>query len=82
MSHFSKVSNRQLILLLAVLSLSLVLSCSPATEETAVREVKQYTIDQFMRTVTIGGASFSADESKAVFASDKTGHTQVYVVEI
>lgn len=42
--------------------------------------VKQYTIEQFMETVRIGGASFSADEKQILFHSNKTGIFNVYSV--
>src|SRR3954467_4796462 len=40
--------------------------------------VKQYTIDQFMATTRIGGASFSSDEKSILFHSNKTGIFNVY----
>ena len=41
---------------------------------------RQYTIEQFMDTVRIGGASFSADEKEILFHSNKTGIFNVYSV--
>ncbi|MEJ7709437.1 MAG: hypothetical protein WKF84_06155 [Pyrinomonadaceae bacterium] len=46
----------------------------------ASRRVKQYTIEQFMDTVRIGGASFSPDEKQILFHSNKTGIFNVYTV--
>jgi len=93
--YFSNASNnrmsavaarhwaRHIVVLSAVLALSLFLSCGTASEEEgAAREVKQYTIDQFMRTVTIGGASFSADESRILFSSDQTGILNAYTIPV
>jgi len=37
------------------------------------REVKQYTIEQFMNTTSIFGGSFSFDESNILVSSNKTG---------
>src|SRR5256714_1792067 len=39
---------------------------------------KQYTIEQFMATTRLGGASFSADEKSILFHSNKTGIFNVY----
>ncbi|HEX8456179.1 MAG TPA: S9 family peptidase [Pyrinomonadaceae bacterium] len=44
------------------------------------RQVKQYTIEQFMGTTRITGASFSPDERQILFASNKTGIFNVYTV--
>jgi dipeptidyl aminopeptidase/acylaminoacyl peptidase len=44
--------------------------------------VKQYTIEQFMDTVSLSGASFSADESKILFSSNKTGIFNAYSVPV
>ena len=37
------------------------------------REVKQYSIEQFMDTVQIFGSAFSTDEQKLLFSSNQTG---------
>ncbi|MDQ6626087.1 MAG: hypothetical protein M3Y69_08115 [Verrucomicrobiota bacterium] len=37
------------------------------------RVVKQYTIEQFMDTVKMGGSSFSHDERSILFHSNKSG---------
>src|SRR5213080_1856877 len=44
--------------------------------------VKQYTIEQFMATVRLGGASFSADEKSILFHSNKTGIFNVYSMPV
>lgn len=46
----------------------------------APRPAKRYTIEQFMATVNIGGASFSADESRILFHSNETGIYNVYAM--
>src|ERR1043166_8333237 len=46
------------------------------------RPSKQYTVEQFMATINIGGASFSPDESKIVFSSNETGIFNAYVVPV
>jgi dipeptidyl aminopeptidase/acylaminoacyl peptidase len=44
--------------------------------------VKQYTIEQFMATTRLGGASFSADEKSVLFHSNKTGIFNVYSMPV
>lgn len=46
------------------------------------KDVKKYTIEQFMNTVTIGGSSFSFDESKILFSSNKSGIFNLYEISI
>jgi len=48
----------------------------------AARPSKQYPIEQFMNTVAVGGASFSADEKEILFWSDETGIRNVYAVPV
>ena len=57
------------------------LACQKSKEgEAEYREVKQYTIEQFMNTVSIGGGSFSADEEKILFSSNQTGIYNAYSI--
>lgn len=46
------------------------------------REVKQYTIEQFMDTVRISGSSFSPDEQKILFSSNQTGIFNAYTIPV
>jgi dipeptidyl aminopeptidase/acylaminoacyl peptidase len=46
------------------------------------RPKHQYSIEQFMNTTSLTGASFSADESKLLFSSNKTGIFNVYTVAV
>jgi dipeptidyl aminopeptidase/acylaminoacyl peptidase len=46
------------------------------------RPSKQYTIEQFLDTTSISGASFSADESRILFSSNKTGIWNLYTVPV
>jgi dipeptidyl aminopeptidase/acylaminoacyl peptidase len=46
------------------------------------RPQKQYTIEQFMATTSLGGASFSADEQRVLFSSNETGIFNVYSVPV
>lgn len=84
-------------LLLGALSLSLTLAaCQPATEAPAeptasapapapaavARPAKQYTIEDFIASTGVTGASFSADESKILFSSNKSGVWNVYSMPV
>ena len=46
------------------------------------RQVEQYTIEQFLNTVSIFGGSFSFDESKLLFTSNKTGIYNAYTIPV
>ena len=46
------------------------------------REVQQYTIEQFLDTVSIFGGSFSFDESKLLFTSNETGIYNAYTIPV
>ena len=46
------------------------------------KEVQQYTIEQFMNTISIGGSSFSFDESKILFSSNESGIYNLYEISI
>lgn len=48
----------------------------------AQKPVKEYTIEQFMNTVRIGGSSFSADDSSILFHTNQTGIFNVYSVPV
>ncbi len=48
----------------------------------ATHRVRQYTIEQFMDTVRIGGGSFSFDEKQILFHSNKSGIFNVYTVAV
>jgi dipeptidyl aminopeptidase/acylaminoacyl peptidase len=50
--------------------------------QSGYREVKQYTIEQFMNTVSIGGSSFSFDEKTILFSSNETGIYNAYTVNV
>jgi dipeptidyl aminopeptidase/acylaminoacyl peptidase len=53
-----------------------------AQPKTQTPPVKEYTIEQFMNTVRIGGSSFSADEKSILFHTNKTGIFNVYSVPV
>ncbi|MCK5169236.1 MAG: hypothetical protein KAQ75_05085, partial [Bacteroidales bacterium] len=64
------------------LILSIVLFTFSCTFFTKKKEVKQYTIEQFMNTISIGGSSFSFDESKILYSSNKSGIYNLYEISI
>jgi dipeptidyl aminopeptidase/acylaminoacyl peptidase len=72
MKHFKSLAPVALVVL--------VLGCSQIAP--AQQPVKQYTIEQFMNTVRIGGSSFSADEKSILFHSNKSGIFNVYSVAV
>lgn len=47
-----------------------------------VREVPTYTIEQFMGSTMIGGASFSPNGKKILVSSDQTGVANAYAVPV
>lgn len=54
----------------------------PASLFAATRPSKQYTIEQFMNTVAVSGASFSPDEKEILFSSDESGIRNVYTIPV
>ena len=46
------------------------------------REPQQYTIEQFLNTVSIFGGSFSFDESKILFTSNESGIYNAYTIPV
>ena len=59
--------------------LSLLMGCQPKSD---YRDVKLYTIDQFMKTVSMGASSFSHDETMILFSSNKTGIYNAYTIPV
>ena len=55
---------------------------TPKATAATSRPVRQYTIEQFMDTVRIGGGSFSLDEKQILFHNNKTGIFNVYTVAV
>src|SRR5438046_305780 len=56
---------------------ALITKQTPVTKKDS-KGPKQYTIEQFMATTRIGGASFSSDEKSILFHSNKSGIFNVY----
>ncbi len=74
--------NRNKRFSLLVLSLIVAASSAVAQPKKAAPSVREYTIEQFMNTVRIGGSSFSADEKSLLFYSNKSGIFNVYSVAV
>ena len=53
-----------------------------ACQKSEYREVEQYTIEQFMNIISIGGSSFSADESTILFSSNQSGIYNAYSIPV
>ena len=71
-------------LLLRFAGVCLALACystfAQQTPQTPSRNVKQYTIEQFMKTVRIGGADFSQDDQQVLFHNNQSGIFNVYSI--
>ena len=71
-------------------ALGLALALGPGLTPAALAEAaapvkrpsKQYTIEQFMATTSVGGASFSGDETRILFSSNQSGIFNVYSVPV
>ncbi|MBA2303362.1 MAG: S9 family peptidase [Acidobacteria bacterium] len=68
-------------LVLAIAGIALI-SATPASTQSLKRPQKQYSVEQFMTTVAIQGASFSPDESRILFSSNKTGIWNAYTIPV
>ena len=44
--------------------------------------IETYTLEQFLKTVSVGGGSFSPDESKLLVSTNETGIYNAYVIDI
>ncbi|MDQ6808184.1 MAG: S9 family peptidase [Verrucomicrobiota bacterium] len=54
----------------------------PAEISAPAKPAKQYTIEQFMNTMRVGGAAFSHDERSILFHTNKSGIFNVYVAPV
>ena len=68
------------VLSLRLTSAGTLLAIAAAVSAAPGRPSRQYTIEQFLSTIAVSGASFSADEKKILFSSNKTGVYNVYSV--
>jgi dipeptidyl aminopeptidase/acylaminoacyl peptidase len=66
--------------LVSIVSLSCAaISCQ---QSAPVREVKRYTIEQFLNTTSINGGSFSHDDKLLLYGSDASGLYNAYTVPV
>src|SRR5215211_2312399 len=68
------------LILPAALALTLWTQAAAPAPQAQGRQPKQYTIDQFLNTVSINDASFSSDESRILFSSNRTGVWNAYTI--
>lgn len=65
--------------ILGLVIFTLMLSCKEEAK-VAQKEIKQYSIEQFMDNEAVGGGSFSADNSKLLISSNRSGIYNVYTI--
>lgn len=72
----------RLLLLFFLFGILLLTACS--TQEPAEPEVpfQAYTIDQFLKTTSVGGGDFNSGESKLLVHSNETGIFNAYIIDI
>ncbi|MDE3743857.1 S9 family peptidase [Maribacter polysaccharolyticus] len=63
----------------ALIMVALLFSCKEKPE-TAQREIKSYTIEQFMDNEAIGGGSFSPDNGNLLVSSNRSGIYNAYTI--
>lgn len=61
---------------------ALALACAPTTDTDTVRQVPEYTIEDFLATTALSGASFSPDETHVLVSSDETGIFNAFAVPV
>ncbi len=52
-----------------------------SNKKDAKKDIKQYTVEQFMNNVRVMGSSFSPDESKILFSTNETGIVNAFEIE-
>ncbi|MBD0776300.1 prolyl oligopeptidase family serine peptidase [Maribacter sp. ANRC-HE7] len=67
--------------MLGLVLVILLISCKEETE-VAQREIKQYTIEQFMDNESVGGGSFSFDNSNLLVSSNRSGIYNIYTIPV
>ena len=66
-----------------LVSVALLAACCQVHAAAPLKEApKRYTIEQFMATTSISGASFSKDETRILFSSDESGIFNVYAMPV
>ncbi|HEX5883360.1 MAG TPA: hypothetical protein VFY67_02330, partial [Pyrinomonadaceae bacterium] len=74
--------NRNRFSLLLITLFTVLISTAAVAQTKKPQPVKEYTIEQFMNTVRIGGSSFSSDEKSILFHSNKSSIFNVYSVSV
>ncbi|RAJ16150.1 S9 family peptidase [Olleya aquimaris] len=67
--------------ILGLAIITLLFACKKE-DKIAQKEVKQYTIEQFMDNEAVGGGSFSPDNSNLLISSNRSGIYNVYTVPV
>jgi dipeptidyl aminopeptidase/acylaminoacyl peptidase len=80
-SRMKKTIARPMLALLALAGAPSALHAADPSPAPA-RAPRSYTIEQFMATTAVTGASFSADETRILFSSNQTGVYNVYSVPV
>ncbi|RMG22770.1 MAG: S9 family peptidase [Bacteroidetes bacterium] len=62
--------------------LLLLAACQPDTSQETAREVKNYTIEQFMNNTSVFGGSFSHDEKRLLVTGNETGIYNAYSLQL
>ena len=65
--------------ILGLVIVMLLISCKKETKM-AKKEIKQYSIEQFMNNEAVGGGSFSSDNSNLLISSNRSGIYNVYTI--
>lgn len=73
--------SRKILCLFLLVALIFV-TCKKGEQKSDYREVQQYSIEQFMDTVSIFGSSFSVNEDKILFSSNQTGIYNAYSIPV
>lgn len=73
---------KRLFALCTVVSLALLIACAPAEEKAETPAVKTYTMEQFLKTVTVNGGSFNPDETKLLVTTNESGIFNAAVIDI
>ena len=74
----SRVSSRSMLWAGLVIGLL----AADAAGQTTGRPARQYTMEQFLDTTAMSGASFSSDESRILFSSNRSGIWNLYTVPV
>jgi len=72
--------SRKFVPIMTLMAGLLVLACTEPNKQSAssYREVQTYSIEQFMKTITIDGAAFSPDAKEIIYSSNASGVYNVY----